>query len=342
MGTLKNGKLITEEEFLKAAFQELGKQKNSESKITEKKLKTITTFCEKFYSKEEVQKRLNSKGHWEGDFDCSHRNLTGNLTIPEGFSVGGGFYCSYNNLTSITIPDGFSCGGGFYCAHNNLISIIIPKDMSISGTFYCSYNNLTSITIPDGFSCGGSFYCSHNKLTSITIPENFSVGGDFYYSHNKLTSKPKVITYEDKAKIFAKIGFTDPTDGIFSKPISHKTKNGYQIIKAVTLGNIPTFIVKKDGLASHGKTIKDALHDLSFKSAKNRGSDQFKNLDINAIRPLEELTIMYRLLTGACNFGVTSWINSHNPPKKASIKQAISLTQDAYGHQTFKNFFATA
>ena len=65
--------------------------------------------------------KIDGKGAmWEGNFYCSHNNLTSLEGAPE--AVGGNFYCSYNNLTSLEgAPE--NIGGNFYCSGNKLTSL---------------------------------------------------------------------------------------------------------------------------------------------------------------------------------------------------------------------------
>ena len=97
-------------------------------------------------------------------------------------SVGGNFYCGYNNLTSL---EGASekVGGYFYCAWNKLTSLKGAPE-KVGGDFNCYNNELTSLKGAPK-EVGGDFYCSFNELTSLKgAPEE--VGGDFYYDKDNL------------------------------------------------------------------------------------------------------------------------------------------------------------
>jgi len=115
---------------------------------------------------------------FEGDLNISNRKLT---RLPKLYKVGGSFYCSHNQLTSLLgCPQ--SVGGGFYCSKNQLTSLKhCPQ--SVCGDFDCSNNQLTSLKhCPQ--SIGGDFYCSHNQLTSLEhCPQ--SIGGSFSCDNNQ-------------------------------------------------------------------------------------------------------------------------------------------------------------
>jgi hypothetical protein len=106
-------------------------------------------------------------------------------TIPIQFRVvGGGFYCSRNQLTSLQgAPE--TVGGNFWCDGNKLTSLQGAPE-TIGGVFYCNNNRLISLQgAPE--TVGGDFWCDGNKLTSLQgAPE--TVGRDFMCNNNKLTS----------------------------------------------------------------------------------------------------------------------------------------------------------
>jgi len=142
----------------------------------------------------------------EGDFDCSHNNLTSLKGAPQ--TIEGDFNCTYNNLTSLegapqTVEGSFYCSSNnnltslegapqnvgeiFGCTHNKNLKNLKGAPQTIEGNFDCSYNNLTSLE--GAPNVGVDFDCLHNKnLTSLKgAPQN--VGRDFNCSsNNNLTS----------------------------------------------------------------------------------------------------------------------------------------------------------
>ena len=79
-------------------------------------------------------------------------------------SVGGGFYCEYNKLTSLEgSPNRIDFD--FDCGYNNLTSLEGSPE-SVGGNFYCFNNNLTSLE-GSPKSIGGNFYCRNNPIVSI-------------------------------------------------------------------------------------------------------------------------------------------------------------------------------
>ena len=240
-------------------------------------------------------------------------DLSGLTSIPEGFNptVGGSLVLS--GLTSI--PEGFNptVGGG----------------LVLSG--------LTSI--PEGFNptVGGGLVLS--GLTSIPEGFNPTVGGSLYlsgsYSENKTAPKTDMIFFQDGAYIKA--------DGIFARVIQAK-KGVYRLCK---LNSEKEFWMVTDGkfTHAHGETLKEAKESFRFKI-------QSKKIKSEPITGDTVIKIQhYRIITGACEFGVKNWIEQNIPrSKRASIfkngikaKDLIPILEktDAYGLGQFKALLKT-
>ena len=117
-------------------------------------------------------------GHVSGGFYCNYNELTSLAGAPQ--SVGRDFDCGVNKLTSLAgAPQ--SVGGSFYCGNNQLTSLVgAPQSIGLS--FYCGNNELTSL-VGAPQSIGGGFSCRRNKLTSLTGAPQL-VCGEFYCRGN--------------------------------------------------------------------------------------------------------------------------------------------------------------
>jgi len=117
-------------------------------------------------------------------------------------------------------------------------------------------------------------------------------------------------------------------DGILSKVLSVKETRGY-VIYTTPFG----FIAQKDDETAHGKTVKKAISDLEFKFIAEKLKKE----------PIKEDTIItdqyYRLVTGACEQGITSWKRANNVDadevKAMSLLVLLEKT-NAYGLDRFK------
>jgi hypothetical protein len=90
---------------------------------------------------------------------------------------------------------------------------------------------------------------------------------------------------------------------------------------------------------AHGETIKEAKEDLIFK-VDGRRPDDFKHLNKKSILKMSEAIVAYRVITGACGFGVKDYIKNRLPKEKKefSMAEVIELTKDEYGGKSFSEF----
>jgi hypothetical protein len=68
------------------------------------------------------------------------------------------------------------------------------------------------------------------------------------------------------------------------------------------------YVAEKDGFYAHGDTPRKAIGDLQFKIV----AEKLKKEPIN--KDTKFTVKYYRLLTGACDFGVRSWMKANNIP----------------------------
>ena len=100
-----------------------------------------------------------------------------------------------------------------------------------------------------------------------------------------------------------------------------------------------TYVIEKDGVFSHGETIKKARESFIYKIS-NRDTSQYNDLNLDDIVSKEEAIKMYRVITGACEFGTKNFVKSLAKVKSSySIRELIELTSGRYGSEKFKEFF---
>ena len=130
-------------------------------------------------------------------------------------------------------------------------------------------------------------------------------------------------------------------DGYLFVIESEKTTKGIKIIsgyncKRVQKGKIikqVLFVAEKDGFTAHGETIKKAISDVQFKII----SEKLKK------EPIKKDTIIdikyYRLITGSCEIGVKSFIDSHGLKESYRADELLPILekQNAYGLDKFKS-----
>ena len=114
-------------------------------------------------------------------------------------------------------------------------------------------------------------------------------------------------------------------DGIKTIILNRK-KN---VIKGLSLNGLnPCFVVEKDGIFSHGGTIKEAKDSLLYKIS-NRDTSMYKDYMLNTKVKFEEAVKMYRCITGACEAGTRYFVENvlTNKKKSYTVQEIIDATQ---------------
>jgi hypothetical protein len=253
-------------------------------------------------------------------------------SLPDGFNptVGGGL-----DLGSVTsLPDGFNptVGGGLDLG--SVTSLPDGFNPTVGGGLYLG--SMTSL--PDGFNptVGGDLY-----LRSVTsLPEGFNptVGGylDLPSDLRKKVAvkKPgKIITPRNKL-LFWQDGKYVSADRIFTEVLSRKGN----VFKVRRLHSTKEFYLVSDGTThAHGETLQKAKEDFRFKlMAEKLKSEPIKADTVIDIK-------YYRLLTGACEMGVKSWMEQNKMTKesyKASELLPVLKKTHAYGVEKFESLVA--
>ena len=129
-------------------------------------------------------------------------------------------------------------------------------------------------------------------------------------------------------------------DGILTHVKKKKKIGEYTLF----VGKIPNRHVIFDGKHyAHCRNFRDGVGDLLFKSAADRGADQYRGISLDDSFTVEELKTMYRVITGACNAGTESFVNSLKDLKDTyTVCEVIEMTDGQYNAETFKAFFERA
>jgi hypothetical protein len=183
---------------------------------------------------------------------------------------------------------------------------------------------------------GGDFYCANNQLTTLEGGPK-EVGGGFHCDNNQLTTlkaKPKkgtFVSYLKRGYLFA--------DNILSKIIKVTKKDNYDIFYIKSIGgNKKSFCVKRGELFSHGETIKEAMEDLVYKIS-DRNTDEYRNWTLTSWQKRDDMIQAYRKITGACSFGVKSFLKNNEIGPKITPEMVINITKGHYGNDDFVKFF---
>ena len=191
----------------------------------------------------------------------------------------------------------------------------------------------TQITsLPEGLTVGGWLYLSGTQITSL--PEGLTVGGSLYLSGTHVSNPNEYKRLKNGDLVEGKYIYCDD----MLVHIKRKKKIGdYTFF----VGKIKDMNVIYDGEHyAHCKNFRDGVADIEFKKAKDRGSDQYKNVTLDTVVTPEEAMTMYRIITGACKAGTEHFVNSVKEIKKNyTVREIIDITEGQYRSEVFKRFF---
>ncbi len=202
------------------------------------------------------------------------------------------------------------------------------------GSLYLDGTGIT--TLPDGLTVGG--YLDLEGCTGITtLPDGLTVGGYLDLRGTGITEEEqkKVRRLRDGDYVEGKYLYAD---SILTHVRGKRQMGGYTCY----IGKIKGKNVVSDGTHyAHCDKLRDGIADLMFKTAKDRGADQYKGLSLDTEMTVEEMVTMYRVITGACRQGSENFVQSQGDAlkEKYTIREALELTKGQFGAEAFQKFF---
>ena len=181
----------------------------------------------------------------------------------------------------------------------------------------------------------GSLYLRGTQITAL--PDNLTVGGYLDLEGTKITAKErsKVKRLRDGDYVEGKYLYAD---GILTHIKGRRTVGDHTFY----IGKIRGRNVVTDGkYYAHCDKLRDGIADLLFKSAKDRGADQYNGMSLDTEMTVDEAVTMYRIITGACKQGSEAFVNSLGDKlkEKYTIREAIELTKGQYNADKFAESF---
>ena len=174
------------------------------------------------------------------------------------------------------------------------------------------------------------------------------VGGSLYLQDTAITTLPDNLSVE-QILFDGQIG--DHTfavfDGIYCVVLSEKDIGSVRIrhcqkskFKDGKLVGDKFYVASRDGENAHGDSISDAIEELVFKGGV-RDVEQYRDMPLDTVKTPSEWALIYRMVTGACQFGTREFIKSKGEMKASySLAEILSETNGAYGHDQFRSVVA--
>ena len=292
------------------------------------------------YTLEQLEQMMRENG---GNLDLRYSDVT---SLPNGLAVEGNLCLNYTPITSL--PDNLTVGGSLWLNYTPITSL--PDNLTVGGWLDLRDTKITSL--PDNLTVVGSLGLSGTKIT--TLPDNLTVGGSLGLSGTKITSLPSnlavggiIISDRDQIKNrghYKLLQNGDYVEGkyLFADGILAHVKRAKKIGEyTFYIGKIPGRNVVFDGkYYAHCKTFSEGVRDIEFKRASDRGAEQYRSLTLDSKVSKDEAITMYRVITGACQQGTDSFVNSLRDTKdRYTVREIISITQGQYGSRSFTEFF---
>ena len=283
----------------------------------------------------------------DGNLDLWHSDVQ---ALPDNLTVGGSLYMSGTQITAL--PDNLTVGGSLDLRGTQITALpdnltvggwldlrgtqitALPDNLTVGGSLHLRGTQITAL--PDNLTVGGRLDLSGTQITAL--PDNLTVGGSLHLRGTQITDKyterKKVKTLKNGDYVAGKYLYVD---GILTQIKSKKTVGQY----TVYVGRIKGKNVVSDGTNyAHCDKIRDGISDLLFKTAADRGAEQYKNLSLDTELTVAEAVTMYRIITGACRQGSENFVNGLREVKeKYTIRECIELTKGQYNSGKFAEFF---
>ena len=186
------------------------------------------------------------------------------------------------------------------------------------------YKNVTKVT--------GYLYI--HSSAKLDAPALTSVGGYLsIHSKGSLAAGKLYCGGYDKFAVIDNIGCV---------VLSEKQANGVTVllcrhskIKTQKVIGDKFYVARKDGENAHGKTIADATQELLFKIGP-RDVERYRNMPLTTTKTPAEWALVYRTITGACQYGTNQFIESRGKMKKKyTLSEIVALTKGQWGHDKF-------
>ena len=264
-----------------------------------------------------------------GDYPTITAGSSATITAGYSATIKAGYYATIKAGSSATITAGnyATITVGYYATitAGSSATITAGNYATITVGYYATIKAGSSATITAGNQCVivrrdiFEVYTLDDKTIKLTPS---SIPGYVDNGCYSVTGKPAIIA-----------------DGILSEVLSERTKDGLIIRKVVNHGSAKnTYLVERDGVFSHGAALKQAVDSLKYKISE-RDTSQYNEYTPDTELTQAEAIKMYRVITGACETGTRSFVESlENPAEKLTVAELIELTKGQYKNEEIEAF----
>ena len=298
----------------------------------EDKIKEIKAFLESWNKENEVFIK-DGKVTVGGYLYLRNTNIT---KLPDNLTVGGGLDLSDTNITKL--PDNLTVGG-WLCLNNTNITKL-PDNLTVGGWLDLRNTNITEL--PDNLTVGGGLDLNNTNITKL--PDNLTVGGWLDLRNTNITELPDNLMVDgtihryngDNISSVKKVlkGYNKELKYIYFDGILWGNVKSVKKIENIIIYKTPLgYCVVEDDLSAHGKTLKEAMGDLTFKKLRNTDNSEI----VKEIKKTGKVNrAQYRAITGACQMGTERFCQQHNiTVNEISLEELRKILIDDYGAEEF-------
>ncbi len=188
----------------------------------------------------------------------------------------------------------------------------------------------------------GPVYVSENA--TLNAPALAEVSGSVDVSENATLNAPALVTIGHVRCEIELFGYQIKVfDGIGCVVLSEKQRDGITIrycrkaaFKDGRLVGDKFFVVSQVEHNSHGSSLEEAMADLLYKTA-DRDVSKYQNMPLDTIKSPHEWSTVYRIVTGACQYGTQQFMQQKGALKELyTLAEIIEETRGAYASDHFR------
>ena len=256
-------------------------------------------------------------------------DLEGVKKLPDGITINATGYIYLRSLT--TLPEGVTLTAG---GHIDLLSLTtLPEGVTLTAGGHIYLLSLT--TLPEGVTLTAGGDIDLRSLT--TLPEGVTLTAGGYIDLKREWVQSKTRPDPMSPVLLWPRGEYACADGILMR-VSSRRGNVYR--GRVVGTNKPVYLITDGQKCAHGATLAEAKADLVYKVSGKKPED-YRHLKLGSRLSFADAVACYRTVTGACAFGVRSFVDEKSINKDATVtpKNILAMTKGRFGHEAFARFF---